>query len=380
MRICLIGGIFGKPASYRQVVTSAPETVLAAGLRERGHHVTTVGQRGPPPDLTGFEIVHAHHLAAGTVQAAAHRMATSFVFTSHWFEQVSLTRRLAQRYVLARADASVVLSRTEADWQRRCFPGVAAKQHIIPNGVDAATFCYVPPPSPPRRGVPWRLLFVGQLSRFKGVHYLLEALSSLQSEFPVVLQMAYHVDTEKAALEAQAAAWGLTGLRFLGPQSPQQLARLYADSHLLVLPSTGEAMPLVISEALLVGRPVVGTDVGAVKEQVADFGRVVAPHDSSALANAIREVCLSYASFATRAGEASGEARAHYSIESMVEAHERLYVSLREAGCLRSRGDQLLDWPRRRVTWTVHRLRSVSIGSGAAAGSLGAQQPRADQR
>ena len=90
--------------------------------------------------------------------------------------------------------------------------------------------------------------------------------------------------------------------------SPVQLAKLYARSHLLVLPSTGEALPSVISEALLVGRPVVATDVGAVKEQVGSYGRIVAPGDSSALAAAIGDVLDNYEHFATQSKTASNEA------------------------------------------------------------------------
>jgi glycosyltransferase involved in cell wall biosynthesis len=351
MRICLLGGIFGKPAGYRAAVTNTPETVLAAGLRERGHAVETFGLTRSPGDLSRFDIVHAHHLARGTVGAAAQRRRGALVFTSHASAQPSISRRLAQRYVLARADAMVVLSQTEAERTRRAFPRLAAKQHVIANGVDAENFAYVPPPRPPRGGEPWKLLFVGQLTPLKGVHYLLPALAALHGRVSVELRLAYHVDTEKTALEAQAGQLGLTRIRFLGIQSPQQLARLYAESHVLVLPSTIEAMPQVIAEALLVGRPVVGTDVGAVREQVAGRGRVIAPRDAAALANAIEHVCRGYDGFAAQAHAASTAARARYSIESMITAHEGLYRGLVQVRPSSRGGDEAVDWPVRRVLW-----------------------------
>ncbi|MFM7547983.1 MAG: glycosyltransferase family 4 protein, partial [Cyanobacteriota bacterium] len=48
------------------------------------------------------------------------------------------------------------------------------------------------------------------------------------------------------------------------------LARIWNDHHLLVLPSRGEGMPLVALEALMHGRPVLATAVGGVGEVVRD--------------------------------------------------------------------------------------------------------------
>jgi glycosyltransferase involved in cell wall biosynthesis len=49
-----------------------------------------------------------------------------------------------------------------------------------------------------------------------------------------------------------------------------KLSRIWADHHLLVLPSRGEGMPLVALEALMHGRPVLATAVGGVCEVVRD--------------------------------------------------------------------------------------------------------------
>jgi L-malate glycosyltransferase len=48
------------------------------------------------------------------------------------------------------------------------------------------------------------------------------------------------------------------------------LAQIWNDHHLLVLPSRGEGMPLVALEALMHGRPVLATAVGGIGEVVRD--------------------------------------------------------------------------------------------------------------
>jgi glycosyltransferase involved in cell wall biosynthesis len=288
---------------------------------ERGHH--------GPFEFAGFDVVHVHHLATGAVAAAAARNAPRLAFTPHWLRQASALRRAAMRYVVARADALVALSETEARWQREAFAGIESRQHVIPNGIEDGVFAHVPP-APPAPGEPWRLLFVGQLVPFKGVDRLLEALAQVTQ--PVALDLVYHVDSEEPALHREVDRLGLERVRFLGAREPRELAALYAGAHALALPSvSGEALPSVITEALFTGRPVLATDVGAVREQVAGFGRVVPPGDAGALAAGLRDLLAGYDELASASAAASRAAVARYSVAAMVDAHEHMYERLLQA-------------------------------------------------
>lgn len=75
------------------------------------------------------------------------------------------------------------------------------------------------------------------------------------------------------------------GVEFLGPQDNPfgHLARF----DIATLPSRDDPFPLVVLEAMLLGRPVVAFDVGSVSEQVGDGGVMVAAGDVSAFAAAI---------------------------------------------------------------------------------------------
>lgn len=341
MRICLVGGIFGKSPEYRRVLTTTPETVLSAGLRARGHEVVEQAHTGPYA-IRGFDVVHVHHLADGALAVATASPPLRFAFTSHWLRHDQATRRAAARYVVARAGAVVALSGTEARWQRTAYPSVATRQHVIPNGIDETTFRFSAPQAP-EPGRPWRLLFVGQLVTFKGVEILLRALVLLPRTMPVRLELAYHVDTEQAALRREAERLGLTDVRFLGARSPAELAEDYARAHMFVLPSYGEALPSAISEAMFVGRPVIATDVGGVREQVGDFGQILPPGDPQALATAIQTVMADYEGYTALAPIAARRAVERYSVSAMVSAHEEMYRALIHQSVVRRPSDAALD-------------------------------------
>ena len=217
-----------------------------------------------------------HHLSHGAL-AAAGSPTTPFVFTSHWLRQPSRARRAVARFVTARCDASVALSETELAWLRKALP-TRGLRRVIPNGVVPRSF---PHAEPPPSGPPWRLLYVGQLAAFKGLDHLFDALARLQGRLDVHLRIAHQTSGELAHLQALAERLGISA-ESLAPQPATGTGQLYADCHALVLPgSLGEALPTVVTEARLVGRPAIATDVGAVREQVDGFGQVVQPGSGS---------------------------------------------------------------------------------------------------
>jgi glycosyltransferase involved in cell wall biosynthesis len=325
MRIGIVGGIFGKPDDYREAVRSTPETVLADGLERRGHQVVRLGHHAQL-DLGHLDAVHVHHLSYGALAAATDSSPALFVFTPHWLRYESAARRWAARYVVRRADAVVALSATEARWQEGSYGLPRQRQAVIPNGISETVFAYSPP-SPPTDGC-WRLLYVGQLARFKGVHHLLPAVATVARSHRVRLDLVYQVGAEERALRQLTAELGLDCVEFLGARTPTELSDIYSASHLVLLPSLGEALPSVISEAMFIGRPVVATDVAGVREQLAGFGAVVPPGDSEMLASGINRVLDDYAEHARVSEEMSRTARDKFSIGAMVDGHERLYESL----------------------------------------------------
>jgi glycosyltransferase involved in cell wall biosynthesis len=134
----------------------------------------------------------------------------------------------------------------------------------------------------------------------------------LMGEDPYGLDPGYTDEVERAAREAGVQRYGWVD------NAPGVMRHL----DVLVLPSRQEPFGTVLSEAMAVGTPVVATRVGGLPEVVDDgvTGRLVAPGDPAALAEATLDVIARRAEM----GEAARTAAARFSTESHADAVERL--------------------------------------------------------
>jgi glycosyltransferase involved in cell wall biosynthesis len=142
----------------------------------------------------------------------------------------------------------------------------------IPNGVELDLFR---PRERPRRERPVVLFASAWLDdRRKGGHLLREAVAKLSD-----------LDFELVSAGDRAPVG-----RALGALAPQELARVYAEADVFVLPTLAENLPNTIVESLACGTPVVSFDVGGVGDAVKhlETGWLAAAGDPDALAQGIR--------------------------------------------------------------------------------------------
>ena len=115
------------------------------------------------------------------------------------------------------------------------------------------------------------VLYVGGLVEHKGVATLLAAFGRLAGEVPQASLWLVGEGLAVDDLKAAAAEHGLCQVRFLGPRSPTELAGIYRQARVVVLPSLWlENAPLVAIEASAYGRAVVASRVGGLPELVED--------------------------------------------------------------------------------------------------------------
>jgi starch synthase len=168
----------------------------------------------------------------------------------------------------------------------RCYPAVdPARVHVVHNGIDLAGWARPTTPDAVSRadavvrrlGIdPSRptIVFVGRITRQKGLPYFLRAVETLPPEVQVVL-CAGAPDTPQIAAEVTGLVADLRtkrdGVIWIEEMLPRpELVAVLASATVFACPSVYEPLGIVNLEAMAVGLPVVGTATGGIPEVVED--------------------------------------------------------------------------------------------------------------
>lgn len=177
-----------------------------------------------------------------------------------------------------------------------------------------------------------RLVCVARLAEQKGLPILIKAAAKLKAE-GVTFDIALVGGGElKAEVESLIDRLGLVNsVRLLGWKSNAEVRDLILQSRALVLPSFAEGLPVVLMEALALGRPVVSTWVAGIPELIhpGENGWLVPPSSVDALVAALREVLETPVARLEAMGR-NGAARAAERHDARVEAG-KLVALIRES-------------------------------------------------
>ncbi|MFO0960157.1 MAG: glycogen synthase [Isosphaeraceae bacterium] len=239
--------------------------------------------------LAGVDIVHCHtwytHLAGCLIKQLT---GAKLVLTTHslephrpWkVEQLGTAYQASswvERTAYQNADGVIAVSESMRLDVRDLYGVPEGKIRVIHNGIDLDQYRPKPDPAVLARyeidpAQPY-ILFVGRITRQKGIIHLVRAIKGIRPGVQVVL-CAGAPDTEEIGREMEQAIAVARGestnpIRWIAKMVPKDdIIALYSQAALFVCPSVYEPFGIINLEAMACGTPVVASAVGGIKEVV----------------------------------------------------------------------------------------------------------------
>lgn len=228
--------------------------------------------------------------------------------------------RFCTRLCARRAAAVIVPYRVTRDEVVKSLKGSPERVHVVNYGVDHATYY----PRPELRRAPRRVLYIGEVSRSKGVDVLIRAFHHVKARVPdAELIIGGKTNKDQPALEELARSLGVDGITFKGFIPEDELATYYATTTVMVFPSR-YGFGLSVLEAMACGTPVVAAAALDAPEFVADAGLLVDPDDAAGLGDCIRRV-LTEPSLQSELGHKGIERARRFSWANMAAGTRAVY-------------------------------------------------------
>jgi glycosyltransferase involved in cell wall biosynthesis len=264
------------------------------------------------------DVVHVHWVIPQGVAALLAARRTPWVVTTLGGDVYALnnpvTSRL-KRAVLRRARAVTTMN---ADMRARLIDAGAAagSTHVQPLGADLGA---IRAAGAGEARIPGRILFAGRLVEKKGLGVLLDAVRRLPAQIDWSLEV---IGDGPLRDELAARADGLP-VQFSGAASRDELARAYARSSVMAVPSVPAAsgdqdgLPTVLLEAMGSGCAIVASDLPGLDEALEHgvTGLLVPANDPDKLAEALADL-LGDADVRDRLGTAAAVRSDDFSVEA----------------------------------------------------------------
>jgi D-inositol-3-phosphate glycosyltransferase len=246
-----------------------------------------------------YDLVHSHYWLSGQVGwLAKERWGVPLVHTAHTLAKVKnaqlaagdrpepIARVVGEEQVVAVADRLVANTQVEARDLITSYGAAPARVSVVQPGVDLDRFRPAPggrAAARRRLGLPERgyiVAFVGRIQPLKAPDVLLRSLAALRDREPELAEQVTVVvcggpsgsglDRPTALIDLAGSLGVADSVRFLPPQTGEDLPALYRAADIVAVPSHNESFGLVALEAQACGTPVVAAAVGGLVTAVRD--------------------------------------------------------------------------------------------------------------
>lgn len=280
-----------------------------------------------------YDVVHAHGLRAGIDSALAARGRARTITTVHNLVRPEIAGkrapvdRLAEPLVVRLSDRTLAVSEEIARRLRSGPPSATRRVEVLYLGIGPAPAVGASSEEVRKAlGVAREqhlAVAVARLAPQKALPVLFEAISRTERAVTLVVLGEGPLESELRALVARTGLQErihLVGFR-------ADVADIVAAADVFCLSSVWEGVPLAAQEAILLGTPIVSTDVGGMSELISDrrSGRLVPPGDAAALAAAIDEVCASPETQRSYVTQAQADLAQRFSTDKMLARLQVLY-------------------------------------------------------
>jgi glycosyltransferase involved in cell wall biosynthesis len=176
-----------------------------------------------------------------------------------------------------------------------------------------------------------KILFVGRLTKGKGVEYLIKSLPLIIKKIPTASLIILGNGPEKKSLLNLSEDLKLSKKILFVDKVPHDLVqKYYNESSIVIVPSISvETLGLIGPEAMSVGRPVIATNVGGIPEWCIDgiTGYLVPPGNSKAIAQKVIKL-FSDNRLLKKMSKAARKKSEEYDIRNHVIELENIYVEI----------------------------------------------------
>ena len=268
-----------------------------------------------------YDVVHAHNVPSALAMKAAR--AGTRVLTIHGVFSAQVAElhggvygrlaRLLEKAAVKWADTVTLVSRQALEAYRSLYP--EARLAYVPNAIDLRD---LPGPGEARRLYERQVVYVGRLSREKGVDVLVEAARMIEGHVVIVGDGPL-----RPALEASAPP----NVHFTGYLERREALRIVAGSDVYVQPSRQEGLSTSLLEAMALRVPIVATRIGGNVELVInrETGILVNSDDPKSLAYAVNNLLMDKALASYLVKQARRLVERNYSWKIVIKKYLKAY-------------------------------------------------------
>lgn len=236
-----------------------------------------------------YDVAHGHNLPTWLCIKASKADAKVMTFHGIYHKQMNILYgklfgylgKWFEKYAVKSVDRLTCVSRSTHNYYKR----LGVDTEYIPNAIDFKDM--------PREGIRLydkQAIFIGRLSREKGIDILLRALRYIDKDIHLIV---IGVGLLSRLVERECRTY--PNLHYLGYKPRSECLKYLAGSDLIILPSLIEGMPTVLLEAMALKVPIIASRIPGVLDAVNQrMAVLVPPGKPKELAKAINRHIMNY--------------------------------------------------------------------------------------